>query len=530
MIPQPRKVQNSSRSIAHLPLALLWCLFLCFSSCAHLPPPPQPEPPPKLIPAVPENIPAPAASPAIEVRTEPDPASLSERPITTLPSVVPDNESPASPEAQPEVPVVPIPEPRIETSIAPSPSIPGGESIELKLPSGPVGQVDLDIPEIAPGLDKVYWRYRPSEGPFPAEPSTVHEAPEPSPPRPEVPAANPADPEFPAIAMLETTMTVPSPPEPPRRATFGERTLAQVSLASMAGMDRVATWRTPGRSRSALVIVAPRWKDSNTRGGSGSAALCLALIARDLLAGSSAGAAEGSALVSAVADLGEGLGILAVGENGKVADLLARVEATLRSPAFLAPDFRDEDFQAGLRDLRTAARLRESAGLVDGDSQLGDEVGLRGIGLEALRGFWKTWAPTRRIALALVGDLAEGDLVSQARSDVSGFLVHPGAGSGETASEKTSFRVSKSLLTLSIPLGEFLNCPRSALVLLSEFLAYDLPASGRPWSVEGEGLRLCFFAPGGSASGLAFIRQNLHRLMESSITQGTSREIGRAHV
>ena len=364
----------------------------------------------------------------------------------------------------------------------------------------------------------------PAPPPTKAQPAVASTLPPPvQPARPPLPAATPA-PAPTALAARPSpaaASALPGPSAAALRPSYGERALASLREGRAGNAGKFLVRLEPGKSGGVLVLVFPEWSAAETKGREGPAAVSLALLAAELMKSGAASEGGGDGLVGGLADLGGGaLGIVIDGAKSGLAALLGKADAILRDPAFLRADFPDETFQAALRDLRSALRRRENEGRPGDAKPLGSEEGLRGLDLDAVRGYWRAHFKPEAIRVVAVGDFENEPALAGATGTPASTPAplappSPVRQAGEAGASATS-----APRRVSLGPADFLVAPRGTYALLAELLALRQAGggSGALWTLDGAGLDLSL-----PASGIGAIELGPSATIEQARSRALSR-------
>jgi len=509
------------------PALIAALIALGLASCAVAPeiPPPQTSPAP-----APEATATSASSPS---RASPAPVHDDSATSVIEPTLSPPKET--RPSTQTDTSVSgsatqaqkPLP-----SSALPSQPLPSSAPSSAPLPAS---TVSAPTAAVAPSVSF----FSPAPGGSSAPPASAGPASSPTPtPAPPTPVAIQAErsPESassqtaasPALALVgarvspgsEASLPAASARLAAKTPAFSERALASLEWRKFSDVGQLVYWPLPDRDRSALVMLVKDFAQGETKGKAGLAALGLGLLADEL------SALKLGAIETAIADSGEGgLSISFAGPAPALAMLVPLLPAALASPAFLAADFPEEAFQAALRELRAAARRRELADPLASGSPLGNEAGLRGLGLEDVRRYWRENIEHRRLSFVLVGKLDPGPLAA-AFAGLSERAGAPASAPKETTSRSragleaaTVFAKASGTIIL-LREGFFGSVTRGTMATLAEWISLNQGQGlALEWELEGRGLRLSFSDEAGRGGAFELLRASLLRLAS---TEGKS--------
>ncbi len=185
-------------------------------------------------------------------------------------------------------------------------------------------------------------------------------------------------------------------------ASFGERALAAMSTVGIGAERGCLFWNAGGRTRATGMVVFAGFAEAETQEGAGSAALALALVAKELDEGKRI-----DAMTARLVDLGGGsLGILIEGDPVRVFEALASFPALASRPAFLETNYPEADWQDALRTLRISALGADASGGIGTGWRLGTAQGLFAANLASARQAWRSAFAKDRMKYILIADRA----------------------------------------------------------------------------------------------------------------------------
>ncbi|HUX41139.1 MAG TPA: hypothetical protein VMV83_08260 [Rectinemataceae bacterium] len=185
-------------------------------------------------------------------------------------------------------------------------------------------------------------------------------------------------------------------------ANFGERALAAMSTISFSAGQECLFWNTGGRTMATGMLAFPGFAEAETQEDAGSAALALALIAKELDGGN-----RSAAMTARLVDLGGGsLGILVEGNPRIVVRALASFPALASRPAFLEANYPEAEWQDALKILRISALGADASGGPGKGWRLGTAQGLFAADLARARDAWRSAYTKDRTRSILIADRA----------------------------------------------------------------------------------------------------------------------------